>query len=201
MDETIYAVELAGHCDEITAWRFLKDMSEAIRPDGTSPISPCHIEIKEDGGFTPAAVPCDHEMKGFNAPEADDGTNNEASAVWSLAASLFYLVMGCQVMNGKGGAGQHESSKLPYMRSSLPLLSDLVQRCLNYHPERRPSLREINQLATQQHDICMETVKRGPKFQEQRLDNGKPEGPGQQALDFWPEPMQPENKDNKAIEP
>ena len=197
MDETIYAVELAGHCDEITAWRFLKDMSEALSSNSTSPITPCQIEIKEDGGFALTSKPGAVTLEGFEAPETANGTRNEASAVWSLAASLFYLVMGCQVMNGKGGAGQNASSKLPYMRSTLPLLSELVQRCLNYHPERRPSLQEVHQLATQQHDICMETVKRGPKFQERNLGDGKTEGGGTQILDFWPEPMQPVIKNDE----
>ncbi|MBR4146749.1 MAG: hypothetical protein IKU00_02525 [Bacteroidales bacterium] len=188
MDETLYAVELAGHCNELTSWRFLKEISEALRSDPTIPISPSLIEIKEDGGFSLVLPHGTVNMEGFEAPETANGTKNEASAVWSLAASLFYLVMGCQVMNGKGGAGQNESSKLPYMRSALPLLSELVQHCLNYHPERRPSLQEINALATEQFELCLETVKRGPKFQE-NSNNGKQEGAGRQNMDFWPEPM------------
>lgn len=193
MEETLYATELAGHCNELTAWRILKEMSGILLTDKTATVSPAHIEIKEDGGFTLSSqTPV--VMEGFEAPETFHGERTEASVVWSLAASLFYLVMGRQVMNDKGGAAQHESSRLPYMRSTLPQLSELIQRCLHFHPEQRPSMKEINELATQQFDVCRETVKRGPKYQEQRLDTDNSDSQSSQSAEFWPEPMQPENK-------
>lgn len=192
MEETLYAIEIAGHCNELTAWRILKEMSGALLSDSTAKVSPVHIEIKDDGGFA-LSHQTSMVMEGFEAPEALKGKRTEASVVWSLAASLFYLVMGCQVMNGKGGAAQQESSRLPYMRSTLPQLSELVQRCLNYHPEQRPTLQEINELATQQVDLCSESIKKGPVFQEKRLDTTNQDGQSISISKFWPESMRPEN--------
>lgn len=194
MEETIYAIELAGHCNELTAWKILKEVSGAILVDKTATVSPSQIMIEEDGRFT-VLPQAPSVMEGFEAPEVLKGNCTETSSVWSLAATLFYLVMGCQVMNGKGGTAQTESSKLPYMRRSLPLLSELVQRCLSFHPEQRPSLKEINSLTTQQLELCLETVKKGPRFQEKNY-NGKQEGNGRQKPDFWPEPMMPEDRNN-----
>lgn len=190
MEETLYAIELAGHCNELTAWKILKEVSETMLIDNTPMVSPSQIKIEDDGRFIylPQAP---NVMKGFEAPEVLKGKCAETSSVWSLAATLFYLVMGCQVMNGKGGSAQTESSKLPYMRSSLPLLSDLVQRCLNFHPEQRPSMAAINETATQQYNLCCEAVKKGPKFQERRPDVNNQDNPSDQSISFWPESMQP----------
>jgi len=193
MDEMLSAVELAGHCNELTAWRILKEVSGDLLSNVTATVTPAHIEIKDNGGFALSSQG-DIVMEGFVAPEAIKGERTEASTVWSLAASLFYLVMGCQVLNGKGGAAQQESSRLPYMRSTLPKLSELIQHCLNYHPEQRPTLQEINKLAAQQFDLCAEAVKKGPKFKEQPLGTQHQDG---LASSFWPESMQLDNKTNQ----
>lgn len=195
MEETLYIEEIAGHCNELTAWRVLKEISEALLTDKNAKVSPVHIEIKEDGGF---ALSTQNSVikDGFESPEVLKGESTETSSVWSLAATLFYLVMGRQIMNGKGGAAQQESSRLPYMRSTLPQLSELIQRCLSFHPEERPSLQEINDLATQQYDICSEKIKKGPAFQEKRYDT-EDQDDESSISEFWPETMRPENINNK----
>ncbi len=191
MDEKLYAIELAGQCNELTAWSILKDTSAAMLDANPSSVDPSRIEIKDDGSFALAA-PSDAELKGFDAPETCHGTTAANSGVWSLAASLFYIVMGCQVMNGKGGSAQHESSRLPFMRSTWPKLSALIQQCLDYHPEKRPSMQEVNAMAAEQYMTCSETVKKGPKFQEKTPDQGRPDNDTIAA--FWPEAMQSANK-------
>ena len=192
MEETLHASDLAGHCNELTAWRILRDVSGTLLTDTSLPVSPYLIEINDDGSFSLAQASEPADIGGFAAPEQAKGTASEASAVWSLAASLFYVVMGCQVMNGKGGGAQHENSKLPYMRSALPLLSETVQQCLQYHPELRPSLREINALAARQYDQCNEIIKKGPKIQEKKHQQGASEATSGMDLVFWPEVMQAE---------
>jgi hypothetical protein len=196
MEDTLYAVELAGHCNELTAWRILKEISEAMLADTAARVSPTQIAIKDDGGFALSRQDA-MLMEGFEAPESLKGESNEASAVWSLAATLFYLVMGCQVMNGKGGAAQQESSRLPYMRSSLPVLSELIQRCLSYHSEQRPSLQEVNELANQQYSLCSEAVKNGPAFQDKHLGAESQEGDAVAVSEYWPESMRPEIETNE----
>lgn len=190
MEETLHASDLAGHCNELTAWRILRDVSDTLLTNTSLPVSPYLIEINDDGGFSITQTTGPTDTGGFAAPEQVKGTATEASAVWSLAASVFYIVMGCQVMNGKGGTAQHETSKLPYMRSALPLLSETIQQCLQFHPELRPSLREINTLATRQFDLCNDIVKKGPKIQEKKSQQDAAGTISGMELDFWPEVMQ-----------
>lgn len=188
-DETLNAGELAGHCSEMTAWRILMDVSQALQSDSNTPVCPALIAIQEDGSFSLVKPSESFELRGFAAPEANQSPATEASSVWSLAASIFYVVMGRQVMNDKGGAAQHESSKLPFMRSSWPLLSETVQRCLSFHPEQRPTLTEIHELASQRYNLCMELIKKGPKFQEKKSGNDQNESQTMRNLAFWPETM------------
>lgn len=188
-DETLNAGELAGHCNEMTAWRILMDVSQALPTHGAVPVTPSLITIQEDGSFALTTPEATYQAGGFAAPECSQGTATEASSVWSLAASVFYVVMGRQVMNDKGGAAQRESSKLPFMRSSWPLLSETVQRCLNFHPEQRPSLAEIHKLAAERYNLCMETLKKGPKFQEKQSGNDQNDSQTMRNLAFWPETM------------
>lgn len=188
-DEILNAGELAGHCNEMTAWRILMDVSQALESGGTAPVVPALIAIQEDGSFSLAKPSESFQMGGFAAPEISEGPVTEASCVWSLAASVFFVVMGRQVMNDKGGAAQRESSKLPFMRSTWPLLSETVQRCLSFHPEQRPSLEEIHAMASQRYNLCMETIKKGPKFQEKKSGTDQNESQSMRNLTFWPETM------------
>ena len=165
------------------------DVSQALQSGSNALVCPALIAIQEDGSFTLTKPSESFELGGFAAPEANQGPATEASSVWSLAASIFYVVMGRQVMNDKGGAAQHESSKLPFMRSSWPLLSETVQRCLSFHPEQRPTLTEIHELASQRYNLCIESIKKGPKFQEKKSGNDQNESQTMRNLAFWPETM------------
>lgn len=186
MEEKIYASELAGHADEFTAWRLLKEMSETLSEDGLRPVNPYCIEIRDDGHFVLTSTDA-KEHPDFNAPENTGQQPTEAEVVWSLAATVFYIVMGCQVMNGKGSKGQQEHSKLPYMRSEWPAFSELVQQCLHYDPERRPSLHEIYEKATLQHQHNLDEIKKGPKLKT--TENSSPNETNEPEISFWPETM------------
>lgn len=190
MDEKYYAAELAGYCNRMTAWKIIKDVSEELLAGKAVAVSPFRIEIKENGGFALVKKDEPFAIDGFVAPEITDNNITEASQVWALAASVFYIVMGCQIMNGKGGRGQLESSKIPYMRSEMPQLSELIQKCLNYHPELRPSLEKVHETALEQMAQCDDTVRRGPKFNKK---NNPADSQDVQKDDiaFWPETMQP----------
>lgn len=183
MEEKIYASELAGFCTESTAWRLLKELSATLIKEGIRPVNPYGIEINDDGLFSlmPADVTA---YPDFDAPEADGQRPTESNIVWSLAATIFYIVMGCQVMNGKG---QKEGSKLPYMRSEWPELSELVQQCLQFHPERRPSLHEIHEKATQHYQRCLDEIKKGPKLKT--TETASPTETKESIITFWPETM------------
>lgn len=188
MEEKIYTSELAGHCNASTAWQILKEVSESLIDKGLRSINPCCIEISDDGRFLVTAEGSDFQDT-FNAPENADGQLNEAGTVWSLGATVFYIVMGCQVMNGKGGKGQRENSRLPYMRSEWPKLSELIQQCLNFKPNKRPSLQEIRDKASEQHKFFVELIQRGPKIKTINQTTSSKTEPDQEDLAFWPDKM------------
>ena len=190
MEEKMYTSDLSGHCNESTAWQILKETSETLIHKGLHPIDPYCIEIRDDGHFSLDLAAASDNHNGFDAPETTENQLAESGSVWSLGATVFFIAMGCQVMNGKGGKAQHESSKLPYMRSALPLLSETIQQCLHYHPESRPSLQKIHDLAVQWFDFCNDEVKKGPKFQEKGQLISDTAGQTGKELDFWPEAMQ-----------
>ena len=187
MEEKRYTSDLAGHCNEPTAWQILKEVSQQQIERKPSLVNPFIIEIEENGRFT--LLPAETQVLGFDAPEVDGTHRTEASAVWSLGATLFYIVMGRQVMNGKGGAGQSENSRLPYMRSEWPLMSELVQQCLRYHSSQRPSLQHILDKATEQYNQCMEEVRRGPKFKKASDFAFDGSNNATNDMAFWPEAM------------
>ena len=187
MEEKRYTSDLAGHCNEPTAWQILKEVSQQQIERKPSLVNPFIIEIEENGRFT--LLSAETQVLGFDAPEVDGTHRTEASDVWSLGATLFYIVMGRQVMNGKGGAGQNENSRLPYMRSEWPLMSELVQQCLRYHPSQRPSLQQILDKATEQYNQCMEEVRRGPKFKKTSDFTFDGSNNATNDMAFWPETM------------
>ncbi len=188
MEEKIYVSELAGHCNEMMAWQILKEVSETLIQKGLRSIDPYCIEIDDNGHFSLATTTANHDD--FNAPETIENQLNEAGTTWSLCATVFFVIMGCQVMNGKGGKGQKASSKLPYMRSEWPELSELVQQCLQFHPTRRPTLQQVHDKALQQYQRCMDEIRKGPKFKTMGKVSQTETDLARQDLAFWPEIMQ-----------
>ena len=187
MSERIPVSELAGHCNEATAWRILEEVSRHSMEGMRRIVNPSIIGISEDGQFALEAA--QEQQSGFDPHEVEANSRTEASTVWSIGATLFYIVMGRCVMNGKGGEGQSETSKLPYMRSEWPEMSELVQRCLQFEPANRPTLQEIHDKTVQNLKRCQDNIRRGPKI---KTNTSKPNELEtiEKDLAFWPERMQ-----------
>lgn len=187
MEEKRYTSDFAGHCNESSAWQIIKEISQQLIEHKQHVVNPFIIEIGEDGHFT--LMPSETQASGFDAPEVNNNQRTEASAVWSLGATVFHIVMGLQVMNGKGGTGQSETSRLPYMRSEWPVMSELVQKCLCYQPSQRLTLQQVLGIATEQYNRCKEEIRRGPKFKQasETTPNGMINASDDMA--FWPETM------------
>lgn len=128
---------LAGEIDELTAWRILRDVARQS-PLVDTPISPHHILI-DGSGFVLSEWSQSHDQK-FTAPEG-------YSASWALAATVFYVFLGCHVFQGLGGKGQTPTAPVPTLRRQLPELSSLLVRCLDFNPENRPTMNEIEAMA------------------------------------------------------
>lgn len=124
---------LAGEVDELTAWQILSDVAKQAK-DLKTPISPEHIFIDGDG-FILSEWSESHDIK-FIAPEG-------YSDVWALAATVFYVYLGCHVFQGLGGKGQTKTAPIPTLRKELPELSGLIIKCLDFNPRNRPTMTEI----------------------------------------------------------
>lgn len=181
------AADFAGYCTEIAAWRFLRDISQEVAQGGEASclITPTAVAITEDGGFTLIDVQEDPGSP-YIAPECRDGRPTMKSAVWSMAATVFKLVMGCDVFNGRGGKAQHKGSKIPYMRNEMPDLSQLLCRCLSFLPQNRPEVIEIHDMASLHFQRCLESVRRGPQFKTTSTTDS---GADDSDAGFWPEEM------------
>lgn len=112
-----------------------------------------------------------------------EGLEDGKSDVWSLAASVFALVLGSAVFNGLGGKAQQAASPVPYLRKSMPELSGLLCRCLAFLPSGRPSARELSEEAESAFKRCLEKKPIRPlkPLPERRML--------QTEADFWPDSM------------
>lgn len=186
MSERIPVSELAGHCNEATAWRILEEVSRHLMEGKQRIVNPYIIDIGENGHFALEAT--QEQQSGFDPHEVEANSRTEASTVWSLGATLFYIVMGRCVMNGKGGEGQSETSKLPFIRSEWPEMSELVQQCLQFEPANRPTLQEIHDKALQNLKRCHNDIRRGPKIKSTSSMPNELETIDKDLF-FWPERM------------
>lgn len=189
MEEKRKAYDLAGHCNEPTAWQILMEVSKQMIERKQFVVNPSIIEIADAGEFLLLPPDGQNMDKSFEAPPSGGDRFAEADAVWSLGSTMFFIVMGQMVMNGRGGIGQKETSKLPYMRSEWPKMSELVQQCLHYLPSRRLTLQRVFEIATQQHERCVEEIRRGPRLKKITEDTKKGTINATRDTDFWPEIM------------
>lgn len=124
---------IAGEIDELTAWQIMSDVA-TLSKDTKTPIAPEHIFIDGDGFVL--SEWSDSEDERFIAPEG-------YSPVWALAATVFYVYLGCHVFQGLGGRGQTKTTLIPTLRRELPELSNLIIRCLDFDPTKRPEMSEV----------------------------------------------------------
>lgn len=135
---------IAGEIEELTAWQILHDVAKQAK-DSETPISPEHIFI-DGSGFILSEWSNSRDEK-FNAPEG-------YSHVWALAATVFYNYLGCHVFQGLGGKGQTKTAPIPTLRCELPELSNLIIRCLDFNPDKRPSMTEIIRITEENIERC-----------------------------------------------
>lgn len=172
---------------EIAAWRLLCDIAqELLRQEGNAIVKPSLISIQEDGGFQLEAPQGEVAIDGFDAPECAHSGRTTESTVWSLGATVFYIMMGCQVMNGRGGRGQTAQSRIPYLRHGMPDLSELTQRSLRYQPRLRPTVQDIITIAKANLQRCEDQMQKGPQL-HQTKDVTVQRTAGEEG--FWPEEM------------
>lgn len=178
---------LTSWLNEPRAWQLLRDMATALDGNGPAPrVHPAAID------WTGTAFRPDSEAQAlplpeaFTPPELSQDTPTTASAVWSLGATVFTLVMGVPPFCGRGGAGQHADSPVPVMppmrhhpdRAHGTLLGTTVAAMLSHDPAQRPSPAAIAATARQWLDQdTLPPRQRRPEATARR----------RHADDFWPE--------------
>lgn len=118
---------LAGSLSERQAWQLLNDIASAL--------AAMHAKDLAHGNVCAENILWDGErflLTGFSSARLVADGGRPADDIWQLGATIFYLCMGCHVFNGMGMKSQRPSSPLPYMRKSMPRLSETVQHCLTY---------------------------------------------------------------------
>lgn len=189
----------ASHFSEKGIWRLIKEISGAlglIHDKGYGHFDVRPANILWDGqkfllsGFDFCSPPGDTAFSGdthpdahrFRAPEFATAPS-AASDIWAFGASVFYLFMGCHVFSGLGGRAQHKDSPVPFMRKSMPELSKLIVRCLDFEPASRPTAGEIYETA------CGNLSALESAVPGRNRRNGKENRNIGQNDDFWPEQM------------
>lgn len=135
---------LAGMIDELTAWKIFRDVAQQAN-DSKAPICPEHIFIDGDD-FTLSGWSESQDIR-FTAPEG-------YSPMWGLASTVFYTYLGSHVFQGLGGKGQTKTAPIPTLRRELPELSNLIIRCLDFNPDKRPDMTEIIGIADENLKRC-----------------------------------------------
>jgi len=186
---------LAGFVSERTAWQLIRDIASAMVYLYEKGL--CHGDVQPsnilwdgkafllgDWGACQRLgdqhVEADLDSYQYCAPEK---IRTEKSDIWSLGASVFFLVMGVPVFSGLGGKAQKKDSDVPLMRKAFPELSSCVKACLSYCPEDRPSAEELCNLAKEQLKRCES------EFPVRPLKPSTQPSASDPHADFWPEPM------------
>lgn len=166
---------IAGEIDEQTAWQIMYDIAKQADSCNT-PIAPEHIFI--DGNSFHLSEWSESTDYRLTAPEG-------YSVQWALAASVFYIYLGCHVFQGLGGAGQTPTSPIPTLRRELPELSKLISRCLEFDKNKRPKMNEIIHIAGENLERCKKLRKEFPPLKSAKCAIVNAENMDK----YWPDEM------------
>lgn len=166
---------IAGEIDELTAWQIMADVA-AQAQNSKTPISPEHIFIDGDR-FVLSEWSASEDAR-FTAPEG-------YSPVWALAATTFFVYLGCHVFQGLGGRGQTTTAPIPTLRRRLPELSNLLIRCLDFNPANRPALEEIEKIAK----VNVYRLMRNPGYNQPKEKASETTITADELDAYWPEEM------------
>lgn len=177
--------DIAGFCPEVAVWKMMADISEYILHEDTMyELSPDAITIDGDAFMVDTGHVSSDE---FMAPERHNGKSlNSAQMVWSLGAIAYFTATGHVIFGGHGGYYQkeHPAVALPTLTKDKQSLTSVVQHCLNYNPDERISLKELNEQSLKELAAC----KKRPRTQlavSIKKNNSVKDNHGER----WPEEM------------
>lgn len=162
---------IGGDVGEFALWNMLRDIAAALAAIHSiglvhGSIRPTHVLYTEkEFVITQPKVMSYYKM-------ADD--------IWDVGATIFFMCMGCYVFQGYGRKAQKRASPLPYMRKSMPELSEIVRNCLDFNIEYRPT---AEQLFTISNNKLLNWTPR--KREVRQTESHKINV----SIDFWPDEM------------
>lgn len=182
---------IAGYCSEKEVWRFVRDVSEAlmyIHSKGIihKDLKPSNVIIADN-----SYILSDFDMEGdltscaFTPPEWSKECDKitSKSDIWSLGASVYNLLNGSFVFGGRGSFLQKENTKKPSLRKDKysEHISMLVDKCLNFNPEDRPTAKQVYLIAQEMLDKRIKNAKNRIIMKNKQICN--------KYDDIWPEEM------------
>lgn len=169
---------IAGEIDESDAWRILHDVATQLCGGCRTPVCPEHILIDGDG-FVLSEWSGSRDGR-FTAPEGYE-------PVWALGATAFQVFLGCHVFQGLGGKGQTRTAPVPTLRRELPELSNLIARCLDFDPKRRPSMGDVVKTASENLERCIRNKSEFPPLKPS--ESMSMPASADEIDRYWPEEM------------
>lgn len=187
MNTAIRIEEINAHMSERYVWQLLYDVSLLLMGNNENvTINPTNI-LWDERHFSLAKgkdQKTGNDDYQYEAHEVSQGGLSEKSLVWALAATAFYMHIGCPVFNGRGGMAQEPDSPVPFMRKEMRDLSEFLALCLNYDMQKRPTLEEVNKEAKSQLDK-MQSLEKPRKKKLSEKESMKNDA----VDDFWIEEM------------
>lgn len=191
---------IAGFCSEITSWHFLHDVASGLKVMHQrgflhNDIQPSNIIISKDH-FIISDLSNSHKLGEISETDSDVSSYAFSpqewtpkrdkltfkSDVWSLGASVFNLITGVFIFNGKGGGAQKHDTPLPSISTKDATLSSLVKKCLSFEETDRPSLDEIIYIAKKSIDNY-----KHPSISKKKISSDCPNNDTDDEI--WPEKM------------
>ena len=164
MSERMTIRDIAGFCPEEAVWKMLADVSFFLLKEvNCYRLTPDSIVIDGKTFMVAEDEDCQSPLTEFLAPEQDNREKTEAvQMVWSLGAVAYFMATGHIVFGGHGSSYQkeHPSVVLPILPKDLHKLTPVLQKCLNYTPDKRIRLNDLKEIALKGLNACEKEQRR-----------------------------------------
>lgn len=162
---------IGGEVGEFALWNMLRDISAAL--------AVIHSKGSAHGSIRPSHILYTGKEFVITQPKAMS-YYKITDDIWDVGATIFFMCMGCHVFQGHGRKAQKKDSPLPYMRKSMPELSEIVRNCLDINVKQRPTAEWLFAIS---NDKLLNWVPRKREFRRTERHNINI------ATDFWPDEM------------
>lgn len=178
--------DIAGLATEKAAWRLLHSLANGWQCGQLDGITPQGITVEGNQFALSRYHATDEDITAFLPPErstTQDSHSNERAEAWTLGLLAFYALMGTDIFEHQGGKAQSPDTLIPRIGQAHcgQELSDLIYSCLNYDPDKRPTMKDIQAAAA--------SALQRPAPVMKRLTDDTGKSYGTSLVNFWPDEM------------